>query len=192
MYLWFPCRSVSTGRLSEQPIRITLGGQAYQGSTDSLNTERPMDTAPAGPIILAQGGSASPRTVLFTVGSPPNSSTPPTCSHLGTRPRTTSGKDLPPEPVGKETCVACLQLTFVPPPPPPVCFLSGFQQLGWLPVFHQRSGLRWLSSRHGHRLLSSRRLWLWADHSRDRGGTQQPALRPLWNLPSQLGGIHHL
>ncbi|XP_028276272.1 serine/threonine-protein kinase ULK2 [Parambassis ranga] len=83
-------RSVSTGRLSDQPIRITLGGQAYQGSTDSLNTERPMDTAPAGPSGLAQGGSASPRTVLFTVGSPPNSSTPPTCSHLGTRPRTTS------------------------------------------------------------------------------------------------------
>ncbi|XP_062328222.1 serine/threonine-protein kinase ULK2 isoform X1 [Osmerus eperlanus] len=83
-------RSVSTGRLSEQPVRITLGGQAYQGSTDSLNTERPMDTAPAGPCGLAQGGAASPRTVLFTVGSPPNSSTPPTCSHLGTRPRTTS------------------------------------------------------------------------------------------------------
>ncbi|TWW77805.1 Serine/threonine-protein kinase ULK2 [Takifugu flavidus] len=83
-------RSVSTGRLSEQPIRITLGGQAYQGSTDSLNTERPMDTAPAGPSVQHQGGSASPRTVLFTVGSPPKSSTPPTCSHLGTRPRTTS------------------------------------------------------------------------------------------------------
>uniref|UniRef100_A0A8C7D070 non-specific serine/threonine protein kinase n=1 Tax=Oncorhynchus kisutch TaxID=8019 RepID=A0A8C7D070_ONCKI len=85
-------RSVSTGRLSEQPVRITLGGQPYQGSTDSLNTERPMDTAPAGPFGLAQprGGAASPRTVLFTVGSPPNSSTPPTCSHLGTRPRTTS------------------------------------------------------------------------------------------------------
>uniref|UniRef100_H3DA63 non-specific serine/threonine protein kinase n=1 Tax=Tetraodon nigroviridis TaxID=99883 RepID=H3DA63_TETNG len=73
-------RSVSTGRLSEQPIRITLGGQAYQGSTDSLNTERPMDTAPqapAGPGVQPQGGSASPRTVLFTVGSPPKSSTPP-------------------------------------------------------------------------------------------------------------------
>uniref|UniRef100_A0A8C9Y3S1 non-specific serine/threonine protein kinase n=1 Tax=Sander lucioperca TaxID=283035 RepID=A0A8C9Y3S1_SANLU len=83
-------RSVSTGRLSEQPIRITLGGQAYQGSNDSLNTERPMDTAPAGPSGLVQVGSVSPRTVLFTVGSPPNSSTPPTCSHLGTRPRTTS------------------------------------------------------------------------------------------------------
>ncbi|XP_068172903.1 serine/threonine-protein kinase ULK2 isoform X2 [Antennarius striatus] len=83
-------RSVSTGRLSEQPIRIPLGGQAYQGSTDSLNTERPMDTAPAGPSGLTPGGSASPRTVLFTVGSPPSSSTPPTCSHMGTRPRTTS------------------------------------------------------------------------------------------------------
>uniref|UniRef100_A0A3B5L5W3 non-specific serine/threonine protein kinase n=1 Tax=Xiphophorus couchianus TaxID=32473 RepID=A0A3B5L5W3_9TELE len=87
-------RSVSTGRLSDQPIRITLGGQAYQGSTDSLNTERPMDTAPS----MAQGGSASPRTVLFTVGSPPSSSTPPTCSHLGTRPRTTSG-ETPPSPL---------------------------------------------------------------------------------------------
>ncbi|XP_053502701.1 serine/threonine-protein kinase ULK2 [Ictalurus furcatus] len=82
-------RSVSTGRLSEQPVRITLGGQTYQGSTDSLNTERPMDTAPAGSCGLAVG-SASPRTVVFTVGSPPNSSTPPTCSHLSTRPRTTS------------------------------------------------------------------------------------------------------
>ncbi|KAG5836735.1 hypothetical protein ANANG_G00231730 [Anguilla anguilla] len=76
-------RSVSTGRLSE-PVRISLGGQPYQGSTDSLNTERPMDTAPAGI------GGASPRTVLFTVGSPPKCSTPPTCSHLGSRPRTTS------------------------------------------------------------------------------------------------------
>ncbi|KAI5626777.1 serine/threonine-protein kinase ULK2 [Silurus asotus] len=82
-------RSVSAGRLSEQPVRITLGGQTYQGSTDSLNTERPMDTAPAGSCGLAEGG-ASPRTVLFTVGSPPNSITPPTCSHLSARPRTTS------------------------------------------------------------------------------------------------------
>ncbi|XP_053728747.1 serine/threonine-protein kinase ULK2 [Synchiropus splendidus] len=82
-------RSVSTGRLSEQQVRIPLVGQPHQGSTDSLNTERPMDTAPAGPSLPACG-SASPRTVLFTVGSPPSSSTPPTCSHLGTRPRTTS------------------------------------------------------------------------------------------------------
>uniref|UniRef100_A0A8C0YIM0 non-specific serine/threonine protein kinase n=1 Tax=Cyprinus carpio carpio TaxID=630221 RepID=A0A8C0YIM0_CYPCA len=82
-------RSVSAGRLSEQPVRITLGGQPYQGSTDSLNTERPMDTAPAGTCGLAAGG-ASPRPVVFTVGSPPNSSTPPTCSHLTSRPRTTS------------------------------------------------------------------------------------------------------
>uniref|UniRef100_A0A671LHM0 non-specific serine/threonine protein kinase n=1 Tax=Sinocyclocheilus anshuiensis TaxID=1608454 RepID=A0A671LHM0_9TELE len=87
--------SVSAGRLSEQPVRITLGGQPYQGSTDSLNTERPMDTAPAGTCGLAAGG-ASPRTVVFTVGSPPNSSTPPTCSHLASRPRTTSGEGSPP------------------------------------------------------------------------------------------------
>uniref|UniRef100_A0A8C2ADN8 non-specific serine/threonine protein kinase n=1 Tax=Cyprinus carpio TaxID=7962 RepID=A0A8C2ADN8_CYPCA len=45
--------------------------------------------APAGTCGLAAGG-ASPRPVVFTVGSPPNSSTPPTCSHLTSRPRTTS------------------------------------------------------------------------------------------------------
>ncbi|POI29584.1 hypothetical protein CIB84_006666, partial [Bambusicola thoracicus] len=37
-------RSVSTGKLSDQQVKTTLGGQLYQGSTDSLNTERPMDT----------------------------------------------------------------------------------------------------------------------------------------------------
>uniref|UniRef100_A0A673JX56 non-specific serine/threonine protein kinase n=1 Tax=Sinocyclocheilus rhinocerous TaxID=307959 RepID=A0A673JX56_9TELE len=47
--------------------------------------------SPAGTCGLAAGG-ASPRTVVFTVGSPPNSSTPPTCSHLASRPRTTSGE----------------------------------------------------------------------------------------------------
>ncbi|XP_028662583.1 serine/threonine-protein kinase ULK2 [Erpetoichthys calabaricus] len=83
-------RSVSTGRLSEQPVRITLGGQPYQGSTDSLNTERPMDTAPASACGMPNLTGTSPRTVLFTVGSPPNSITPPTCSHTGARPRTTS------------------------------------------------------------------------------------------------------
>uniref|UniRef100_A0A8C2BE49 non-specific serine/threonine protein kinase n=1 Tax=Cyprinus carpio TaxID=7962 RepID=A0A8C2BE49_CYPCA len=49
--------------------------------------------APAGTCGLA-AGRASPRTVVFTVGSPPNSSTPPTCSHLASRPRTTSGEGL--------------------------------------------------------------------------------------------------
>uniref|UniRef100_A0A671K6S1 non-specific serine/threonine protein kinase n=1 Tax=Sinocyclocheilus anshuiensis TaxID=1608454 RepID=A0A671K6S1_9TELE len=49
--------------------------------------------APAGTCGLA-AGRASPRTVVFTVGSPPNSSTPPTFSHLASRPRTTSGEGL--------------------------------------------------------------------------------------------------
>lgn len=55
-----------------------------------------------------QTGSASPRTVLFTVGSPPNSSTPPTCSHLGTRPRTTSGGALFCFSIGALICVIYL------------------------------------------------------------------------------------
>uniref|UniRef100_H2MJE6 non-specific serine/threonine protein kinase n=1 Tax=Oryzias latipes TaxID=8090 RepID=H2MJE6_ORYLA len=64
--------------------------------TDSAESERDINLngSPslnfAAPSMLLQGGSASPRTVVFTVGSPPSSSTPPTCSHLGTRPRTTS------------------------------------------------------------------------------------------------------
>lgn len=37
-------RSVSTGKLSDQQTKAALGSQLYQGSTDSLNTERPMDT----------------------------------------------------------------------------------------------------------------------------------------------------
>ncbi|XP_071431361.1 serine/threonine-protein kinase ULK2 isoform X1 [Pithys albifrons albifrons] len=88
-------RSVSTGKLSDQQVKTTLGGQLYQGSTDSLNTERPMDTAPAGPYGIAMatpsmGSGASSRAVMFTVGSPPSSATPPTCTHMVLRTRTTS------------------------------------------------------------------------------------------------------
>ncbi|XP_053278159.1 serine/threonine-protein kinase ULK2 isoform X2 [Pleuronectes platessa] len=60
-------RSVSTGRLSDPPIRITLGGQAYQGSTDSLNTERPMDTVGSN----SSGGSLCSTSGRIYVGSPP-------------------------------------------------------------------------------------------------------------------------
>ncbi|NXF60310.1 ULK2 kinase, partial [Ciccaba nigrolineata] len=85
-------RSVSTGKLSDQQVKTTLGGQLYQGSTDSLNTERPMDTAPAGAYGIAvappsMGGGVSSRAVMFTVGSPPSSATPPTCTHMVLRTR---------------------------------------------------------------------------------------------------------
>ncbi|KAM4702341.1 serine/threonine-protein kinase ULK2 isoform 1-T1 [Discoglossus pictus] len=84
-------RSVSAGKLSDQTGRTILGGQHYQGSNDSLNSERPMDTAP----VAASGAaltvpSMSSRAVMFTVGSPPNNSTPPTCTHMMMRTRTTS------------------------------------------------------------------------------------------------------
>ncbi|XP_006246559.1 serine/threonine-protein kinase ULK2 isoform X2 [Rattus norvegicus] len=86
-------RSVSTGKLSEQQhVKAPLGG--HQGSTDSLNTERPMDVAPAGAcgvvLALPAGTAASARAVLFTVGSPPHSATAPTCTHMVLRTRTTS------------------------------------------------------------------------------------------------------
>nr|XP_033777445.1 serine/threonine-protein kinase ULK2 [Geotrypetes seraphini] len=88
-------RSVSAGKLSEEQMRTTLGGQLYQGSTDSLNAERPMDTAPAGTSGMSLGPPSmgtvgSSRTVMFTVGSPPNSATPPTCTNIVIRTRTTS------------------------------------------------------------------------------------------------------
>ncbi|KAM8975850.1 serine/threonine-protein kinase ULK2 isoform 2-T2 [Pelodytes ibericus] len=84
-------RSVSAGKLSDQTGRGTLGGQHYQGSTDSLNAERPMDTVPAGVCGSAlHVPSMGSRAVMFTVGSPPSSSTPPTCTHMMMRTRTTS------------------------------------------------------------------------------------------------------
>ncbi|XP_032125084.1 serine/threonine-protein kinase ULK2 isoform X3 [Sapajus apella] len=85
-------RSVSTGKLSDQQGKTPIGG--HQGSTDSLNTERPMDTAPAGAcgVVLAPpiGTAASSKAVLFTVGSPPHSAAAPTCTHMLLRTRTTS------------------------------------------------------------------------------------------------------
>lgn len=68
--------------------------------------------APAGPSVQPHGGSASPRTVLFTVGSPPKSSTPPTCSHLGTRPRTTSGGYPLPELANSQVCAVKLRFSW--------------------------------------------------------------------------------
>uniref|UniRef100_A0A8C2PP78 non-specific serine/threonine protein kinase n=1 Tax=Capra hircus TaxID=9925 RepID=A0A8C2PP78_CAPHI len=86
-------RSVSTGKLSDQQVKTPFGG--HQGSTDSLNTERPMDTAPAGAcgVALAPpiGAAASSRAVMFTVGSPPHRAAATTCAHMGLRIRTTSG-----------------------------------------------------------------------------------------------------
>uniref|UniRef100_A0A7N6FE88 non-specific serine/threonine protein kinase n=1 Tax=Anabas testudineus TaxID=64144 RepID=A0A7N6FE88_ANATE len=66
--------------LQKSPLPTIIGSPTKVSGSCSKATD-----APAGPGGLA-GGSASPRTVLFTVGSPPNSTTPPTCSHLGTRP----------------------------------------------------------------------------------------------------------
>uniref|UniRef100_A0A452TL40 non-specific serine/threonine protein kinase n=1 Tax=Ursus maritimus TaxID=29073 RepID=A0A452TL40_URSMA len=88
-------RSVSTGKLSDQQVKIPLGG--HQGSTDSLNTERPMDIAPAGAcaggLAPPVGTAASSRAVLFTVGSPPHSATAPACTHMVLRARTASGEE---------------------------------------------------------------------------------------------------
>ncbi|MGH0114680.1 UNVERIFIED_CONTAM: hypothetical protein FKN15_033997 [Acipenser sinensis] len=77
-------RSLSAGRLSEMLLKAAFGGQVLDsGSRESLNTERPMDTAPpsgdgadlhSGAMVV---GSGCPAPVVFTVGSPPSGSTPP-------------------------------------------------------------------------------------------------------------------
>uniref|UniRef100_F7BIC7 non-specific serine/threonine protein kinase n=1 Tax=Xenopus tropicalis TaxID=8364 RepID=F7BIC7_XENTR len=59
-------RSVSAGRLSDQTGRATLGGQHYQGSTDSLNSERPMDTVGSN----SSGGSLCSTSGRVLMGSP--------------------------------------------------------------------------------------------------------------------------
>ncbi|XP_046946000.1 serine/threonine-protein kinase ULK2 isoform X3 [Lynx rufus] len=67
-------RSVSTGKLSDQQVKIPLGG--HQGSTDSLNTERPMDIAGSS----GSGGSLCSASGRACVGSPPgpcSGSSPP-------------------------------------------------------------------------------------------------------------------
>ncbi|XP_044941382.1 serine/threonine-protein kinase ULK2 isoform X2 [Mustela putorius furo] len=58
-------RSVSAGKLSDQQAKIPLGG--HQGSTDSLNTERPMDIAGSS----SPGGSLYSASGRVCVGSPP-------------------------------------------------------------------------------------------------------------------------
>ncbi|XP_074045341.1 serine/threonine-protein kinase ULK2 isoform X4 [Macrotis lagotis] len=60
-------RSVSTGKLSDQQVKTPLGGQLYQGSTDSLNTERPMDTVGSN----SSGGSLCSTSGRVYMGSPP-------------------------------------------------------------------------------------------------------------------------
>ncbi|XP_036868816.1 serine/threonine-protein kinase ULK2 isoform X2 [Manis javanica] len=82
-------RSVSTGKLSDQQVKKHLGG--HQGSTDSLNTERPMDIGACGggPAPPA-GAAAGCRAVLFTVGSPPRGAMAPPGTHALLRTRTTS------------------------------------------------------------------------------------------------------
>ncbi|XP_060251470.1 serine/threonine-protein kinase ULK2 isoform X9 [Ovis aries] len=58
-------RSVSTGKLSDQQVKTPFGG--HQGSTDSLNTERPMDT----------GGSSSSGGSLCSIGGRVCGGSPP-------------------------------------------------------------------------------------------------------------------
>ncbi|XP_042297480.1 serine/threonine-protein kinase ULK1 isoform X2 [Sceloporus undulatus] len=74
-------RSFSTGRLTDLLLKAAFG---EAGSNDSLNNEKPMEiTAPSatfgGTLCAAAGDSdsASPSPVVFTVGSPPNGTTPP-------------------------------------------------------------------------------------------------------------------
>lgn len=137
--------------------------------------------APAGTFGLPMGG-ASPRTVVFTVGSPPNSSTPPTCSHLASRPRTTSGEELcfVPAPYATAStttlyrtlnalhrlanrCSLCSasdalkrSSNYSKVTNFSLCIHSGLQQLSRLLVLHQWKGVYGLSPGYDRRKLPAR------------------------------------
>lgn len=227
LYNCFPYRSVSTGRLSEQPVRITLGGQTYQGSTDSLNMERPMDTGQSVHcseisfilvfyfcVSLDMNLQSNQQRFFFfffwspcrskRVGADWFSKSTDGPLHRGLAAQQqhspyvqSSGHTAPHDirwgtaffSIGALICVTYLilntQMLFIP-------LISGLQQFSRLTVFHQRPGLRWLSSWYGHRLVPSWGVCWRPHHSRKWGSPQQPALCPLRDVPSQPGGIHHV
>ncbi|KAM5238812.1 serine/threonine-protein kinase ULK1 [Ctenodactylus gundi] len=76
-------RSFSTSRLTDLLLKAAFGTQASDsGSTDSLQ-EKPMEIAPSAGFGgslhpgARGGGASSPAPVVFTVGSPPSGTTPP-------------------------------------------------------------------------------------------------------------------
>ncbi|TRY58663.1 hypothetical protein DNTS_028444 [Danionella cerebrum] len=66
-------RSLSAGRLSDKLLNAVLGHQLDRGSCESLNSDKPMDTAVA---QCGNDGSGSPG-VVFMLGSPEFRHTPP-------------------------------------------------------------------------------------------------------------------
>lgn len=74
-------RSQSAGRLSEMLLMAAFGPggpMGDRGSTENLNSEKAIDiTVPPGGGGGPAPNSNSPAQVVFTVGSPPSSSTPP-------------------------------------------------------------------------------------------------------------------
>ncbi|XP_029565424.1 serine/threonine-protein kinase ULK1 isoform X2 [Salmo trutta] len=94
-------RSQSAGRLSDMLLMAAFGGPlGERDSSENLGSNRgAIDiTAPSGGGAVA-AGSASPAQVVFTVGSPPNSSTLPQTS----RTRQYSGSSSSISPVGSFT-----------------------------------------------------------------------------------------
>ncbi|XP_029024671.1 serine/threonine-protein kinase ULK1 [Betta splendens] len=73
-------RSQSTGRLSDMLLMAAFGPGGPVGgggSTENLTCDKAIDiTVPPGGGVGLAPGSSSPAQVVFTVGSPPNSSTP--------------------------------------------------------------------------------------------------------------------
>ncbi|XP_030629642.1 serine/threonine-protein kinase ULK1a [Chanos chanos] len=75
-------RSLSTGRLSDMLLKAVFGAQLDRGSSESLNTEKPMETtaSPGGSEVRGERVSGSPVGVMFTLGSSPYENMPPHAS----------------------------------------------------------------------------------------------------------------
>uniref|UniRef100_A0A8C7MA88 non-specific serine/threonine protein kinase n=1 Tax=Oncorhynchus kisutch TaxID=8019 RepID=A0A8C7MA88_ONCKI len=96
-------RSQSASRLSDMLLMAAFGGPlGERGSNENLGSNRgAIDiTAPSGDGAMA-AGSASPAQVVFTVGSPPNSSTLPHTSRTRHAPSACSSSSI--SPVGSFT-----------------------------------------------------------------------------------------
>uniref|UniRef100_A0A3Q0SLI2 non-specific serine/threonine protein kinase n=1 Tax=Amphilophus citrinellus TaxID=61819 RepID=A0A3Q0SLI2_AMPCI len=79
LWIYYMCRSISTGRLSDMLLKAALGVQLFEERGDeSLTSEKSMDvTAPPAGYHGVFRCSDSPVPVIFTVGSPSSGNSPP-------------------------------------------------------------------------------------------------------------------
>uniref|UniRef100_A0AAX7UVZ5 non-specific serine/threonine protein kinase n=1 Tax=Astatotilapia calliptera TaxID=8154 RepID=A0AAX7UVZ5_ASTCA len=79
LWIYYMCRSVSTGRLSDMLLKAALGAPLFEeGKDESLSSEKSMEiTAPPAGCHGVFQCSDSPVPVIFSMGSPTSGNSPP-------------------------------------------------------------------------------------------------------------------